>query len=98
VYTAFKKAGVDEETARDAAEALSGYSNKFHELEREIDRRFNNVDNRFNELKLEIDKRFNKNDIEITEMKGMLKLHNWMIGFQIALTIAILFLLLRMSI
>jgi hypothetical protein len=88
VYNAFKEAGVKEETARDAAEALSGYSNKFYELEREIE-------NRFNKLEREIDQRFNKIDIEIAEIKGTLKLHQWMIGFQLVLTTAILFLLLR---
>lgn len=86
IYNAFKEAGVKEETARDAAKALSGYDNKFHELEREIDKRFNNVDKQFNEIKL-----------EITEIKGTLKLHQWMMGFQLALMIAVLFLLLRVS-
>jgi hypothetical protein len=38
VYNAFKEAGVREETAKSAAEALTGYGDRFHELEREIDR------------------------------------------------------------
>jgi hypothetical protein len=84
VYNAFKEAGVSEETARDAAAALTTYGEKFHTLEREIDRRFN-----------EVDRRFNKIDVEITEIKGMLRLHNWMMGFQFAIMTAVLFLLLR---
>jgi hypothetical protein len=84
VYNAFKEAGVSEETAKSAAEALTGYGDRFHELEREIDRRFNLVDKQINEIK-----------IEMTEIKGTLKLHQWMMGFQLALTTAVLFLLLR---
>lgn len=113
VYNAFKEAGVSEETAKDAAEALTGYGDKFHELEREVDKRFNEVDIRFNELEREMDKRFNevnirfselerrmdqrfnRTDIEIAEIKGTLRLHQWMMGFQLALTTAVLFLILR---
>lgn len=32
VYNAFKEAGVSEETARGAAEALTGYGDRFHDL------------------------------------------------------------------
>ncbi len=139
VYNAFKEAGVSEETARDAAEALTGYGDKFHELEREIDKRFNEVDTRFSEIERSMDQRFseierlmdqrfseiersmdqrfgeiersmdqrfgeiersmdqrfNKTDIEVAEIKGTLRLHQWMMGFQLALTTAVLFLILR---
>lgn len=84
VYNAFKEAGVSEETAKSAAEALTGYGDRFHELEREIDRRFNSVDQRFNQV-----------DLKIERIEGTLRLHQWMLGFQMALTSAILFLLLR---
>jgi hypothetical protein len=79
VYNALKEAGVSEETAKSAAEALTGYGDRFHELEREIDRRFNQV------------------DLKIEKIEGTLRLHQWMMSFQLALIIAILFLLLRMS-
>jgi hypothetical protein len=95
VYNAFKEAGVSEENAKSAAEALTGYGDRFHELEREMDRRFNLVDNRFNAIERDIDRRFNKVDVEIAEIKGMLRLHNWMMGFQFAIMTAVLFLLLR---
>lgn len=102
VYNAFKEAGISEESAKKAAEAITGYGEKFHELEREIDKRFNNVDHHFNELEREMDRRFNeverKIDTNDAETKGTLRLHNWMMGFQLALMIAVLFLLLRMSI
>lgn len=87
VYNAFKDAGTSEEKAMDAAKALSGHDEKFHELEREIDRRFNAVDQRFNQV-----------DLKIERIEGTLRLHQWMLGFQMALTIAILFLLLRMAV
>jgi hypothetical protein len=45
----------------------------------------------------EVERRFNKVDIEIAEIKGMLRLHNWMMGFQFAIMTAVLFLLLRIS-
>jgi hypothetical protein len=84
IYTAFKEAGVSEETAKSAAEALTGYGDRFHELEREMDKRFNELERKI--------------DIETTEIKGTLRLHQWMAGFQLALMIAVLFLLLRTSI
>jgi hemerythrin-like domain-containing protein len=94
VYKAFKETGASEETAQNAAKALTSYGDKFHQIEREID-------NRFNKLEREMDKRFNelekKIDTNDTETKGKLRLHNWMLSFQLALIIAILFLLLRIS-
>lgn len=97
VYNAFKDAGTSEEKAMDAAKALSGHDEKFHGLEREVDRRFNSVDKQFSELKREFDQRFNQVDLKIEKIEGRLQLYQWMMGFQMALTVAILFLLLRMA-
>jgi hypothetical protein len=36
VYDAFKAAGVDDEKARKAAEAIATYENKFHEMKTEF--------------------------------------------------------------
>ncbi|ADE14162.1 conserved hypothetical protein [Nitrosococcus halophilus Nc 4] len=112
VYTAFKEAGVSEESARSAAEALTGYGDRFHDLEREMDRRFNEVDQRFNEITREmdrrfnevdhrfneVDQRFNRVDVEFEKSKGVQRLLQWMLGFNLALTAAVLFLLLRSGI
>ncbi|QBQ54002.1 hypothetical protein [Nitrosococcus wardiae] len=80
VYTAFKEAGVSEESARSAAEALTGYGDRFHDLEREMDRRFNDTDK------------------QIMEVKGTQRLLQWMLGFNLALSVAVLFLLLMTGI
>ena len=61
VYDAFKEAGVSEEKARKAAEAIAGYENRF----------------------AKIDERF-------AVMDGRLVLLQWMIGFNLAMTLAIL--------
>ena len=61
VYDAFKEAGVSEEKARKAAEAIAGYENRF----------------------AKIDERF-------AIMDGRLVLLQWMIGFNLAMTLAIL--------
>lgn len=123
VYTAFKEAGVSEESARSAAEALTGYGDRFHDVEREMDRRFNEVGQRFNEMEREMDRRFNQvdqrfhevdqrfnaieremdrrfndTDKQIMEVKGTQRLLQWMLGFNLALTVAVLFLLLRAGI
>ncbi|MGR6035347.1 MAG: hypothetical protein ACU4EQ_03325 [Candidatus Nitrosoglobus sp.] len=76
IYTAFKEAGVSEETATNAAKSIANYEDKFNEIE----------------------KRFNKVDLQIMEVKGILRLHQWMLGFLVAMMIAVLFLLLRLSI
>ena len=61
VYDAFKEAGVSEEKARKAAEAIAGYENRF----------------------AKIDERF-------AIMDGRLVLLQWMLGFNLAMTLAIL--------
>jgi hypothetical protein len=43
----------------------------------------------------EVDRCFNKIDLEIAEVKGTQRLPQWMLGFNLALTVAVLFLLLR---
>ena len=61
VYDAFKEAGVSEEKARKAAEAIAGYENRF----------------------AKVDERF-------AIMDGRLVLLQWMLGFNLAMTLAIL--------
>lgn len=75
VYDAFVSAGVPDDKARKAAEALSGNERRFDKLE-------NNIDLRFAALKSEMDARFAKVDGELLLLK-------WMSGFTLALVFAI---------
>jgi len=62
VYDAFVSAGVPDDKARKAAEALSGHERRFDKLENTIDLRFSalerNVEARFAALKGDMDARF----------------------------------------
>jgi hypothetical protein len=86
VYDAFVSAGVPEDKARKAAEALSGHERRFDKLENTIDLRFANLDRslgaRFASMKNEMDTRFAKSDGEFLLLK-------WMMGFTLALVGAI---------
>lgn len=88
VYDAFKEAGVSDETARNASEALTGYEDRFHHLERDMDRRFN-------EMELKMERRFNAVDQRFSKMEGTQRLLQWMAGFNLALTMAVFLLILR---
>ncbi len=79
VYDALKEAGASEEKARKAAEALAGYENRFTQLDRALDALDRKLEQRF----ARVDERFTKTD-------GEMALLRWMIGFNLALTVAIL--------
>lgn len=79
VYDALKEAGASEEKARKAAEALAGYENRFTQLDRALDALDRKLEQRF----ARVDERFAKAD-------GEMALLRWMIGFNLALTVAIL--------
>ena len=77
VYDAFVSAGVPDDKARKAAEALSGNERRFDKLENNIDLRFaafeSNVDARFANLKSQIDARFANLKSEIDARFAALK-------------------------
>ncbi len=75
VYDAFVSAGVPDDKARKAAEALGGQERRFDKLE-------NTIDLRFAAQKSEMDTRFAKVDVELLLLK-------WMMGFTLALVVAI---------
>jgi tetrahydromethanopterin S-methyltransferase subunit G len=79
VYDALKEAGASEEKARKAAEALASYENRFTQLDRALDTLDRKLEQRF----ARVDERFAKAD-------GEMALLRWMIGFNLALTVAIL--------
>ena len=79
VYDAPKEAGASEEKARKAAEALAGYENRFTQLDRALDALDRKLEQRF----ARVDERFVKTD-------GEMALLRWMTGFNLALTVAIL--------
>ena len=79
VYDALKEAGASEEKARKAAEALAGYENRFTQLDRALDV----LDRKWEQRFARVDERFAK-------VEGEVVLLRWMIGFNLALTVAIL--------
>ena len=83
VYDPLKEAGASEDKARKAAEALANYENRFNQLDRTLD----TLDRKW-------EQRFAKVESDIvtlrTETRGEFNLVRWMIGFNLAMTIAIL--------
>jgi hypothetical protein len=79
VDDALREAGASEEKARKAAEALAGYENRFTQLDRALDALDRKLEQRF----ARVDERFAKTD-------GEMALLRWMIAFNLALTVAIL--------
>lgn len=84
------------------AQRFRDVDQRLNELELKIEQRFTAIDQRFSDMELEteqrfsaVDRRFNQLELEIAEVKGTQRLLQWMLGFNLALTVAVLFLLLR---
>ncbi|MDQ2694534.1 MAG: CCDC90 family protein [Pseudomonadota bacterium] len=87
-----KQAGVPEDQAEIHAEALRGV------LEEQITARFDRVDERFDRVDerfAQVDARFVQLDLTIAGIRGEIKLLRWMVSFNLALTAAVLWLLIR---
>jgi hypothetical protein len=79
VYDALKEAGASEDKARKAAEALAGYENRFTQIDRALD----GLDRKWEQRFARVDERFAK-------VEGEMALLRWMIGFNLAMTLAIM--------
>jgi phage shock protein A len=91
---ALRKAGVDDDLARQAAEEVAGYEQRFLDLRTHMDQRFAEVDQRFAQVDqrfAQVDQRFAQVDQRFTELRayvdqrftaidGRLNLLSWMLG------------------
>ena len=106
VYDAFRKAGVPDNEAWDAAAALSTHEARFAELRTEIDgfrrdadRRFDDVDRRLGEFEqglAEIRRDVAEVKREVAGLQVELRMFRWMLGLIVALNVGILVRLLTM--
>lgn len=93
VYDAFKKAGVPEKEAWDAAAALSTHETRFADLKADLDGFRRDVNNRFDAVERRLDRLEHEVGTlkrEITEIKTELHMHRWAFGIIAAMQIAIL--------
>ena len=101
VYDAFLAAGMPEDKAVRAAQAMANLDSRFSKVEvdtdhrfarmqTDIDRRFDEVDKRFNKLELDINNRFNKVDLRFGKVEADLKLLKWMVGLVVAGIVALI--------
>lgn len=88
VYDALVSAGAPEEKARKAAEAIAAYEDRFATIDQRLVKIDGDINQRFTKLEGDINQRFAK-------VEGEIKLLSWMIGFNLAGTIGIIFMLLR---
>ncbi len=81
VYDAFKSVGMDDETARKAAGALSNNDSKIDQLEAKLDRRIDQLeaklDRKIDQLETRIIERLGKADADTLVLK-------WMVGVMFA--------------
>jgi hypothetical protein len=110
VYDALLAAGSPEDKARKAAEAVAGYEDRFTtidqrliRIEGELSQRFVKIEGelnqRFAKLEGELNQRFAKIEGELNQrfakIEGDIKLLSWMLGFNLAATVGVFFMLLR---
>ena len=79
LYLALKAAGSEESLAREAAEEAANYENRFDSIEQRlvrIEERFISMEERFKRLGEYVEGRF--------------RLLYWMVGFNLAMTVAVL--------
>jgi hypothetical protein len=88
VYDALVAAGSPEDKARRAAEAIAAYENRFGGIEQQLIKMDGDISQRFAKMEGDISQRFARVD-------GEIRLLSWMLGFNLAGTIGIIFMLLR---
>jgi hypothetical protein len=88
VYDALVAAGSPEDKARRAAEAVAAYENRFAGIEQQLVRMDGGISRRFAKIEADMNQRFAKID-------GEIRLLSWMVGFNLAGTVGIIFMLLR---
>lgn len=105
-----KQAGVPEEQAEIHAEALRGVleeqiaarfdrvDDRFDRVDDQFDERFKQVDARFDQIDQrfkQVDARFADLENRFVRLEGRVNLVQWMVGFNLAVTLAVLWLLIR---
>jgi hypothetical protein len=88
VYDALVAAGSPEDKARKAAEAIAGYEDRFGAIEQRLIKMEGDISQRFTKIEGDIKQRFAK-------VEGEIRLLSWMLGFNLAGTVGIIFMLLR---
>jgi hypothetical protein len=88
IYDALLAAGSPEDKARKAAEAVAGYENRFIAVDQRLSRIESDPSQRFARLEGDLNQRFARVD-------GEIRLLTSMIGFNLAATVGIVFMLLR---
>jgi hypothetical protein len=88
VYDALMAAGSPEDKARKAAEAVAGYENRFSAVDHGLAKMEGEFNQRFAKMEGEFHQRFAK-------IEGEIKLLTWMVGFNLAATAGVFFMLLR---
>ena len=88
VYDALVAAGSPEDKARKAAEAIAGYEDRFGAIEQRLIKIDGDISQRFAKMDADFSQRFAK-------VEGEIRLLSWMVGFNLAGTVGIIFMLLR---
>jgi hypothetical protein len=88
VYDALLAAGSPEDKARKAAGAVAGYEDRFTTIDQHLIRIEGELSQRFVKIEGELNQRFAK-------IEGDIKLLSWMLGFNLAATVGVFFMLLR---
>ena len=102
VYDALLAAGSPEDKARKAAEAIAAYENRFTAIDQrlikvdgDLNERFAKLDGDLNHRFGEVNQRFGEVNQRFAKVDGEIRLLSWMIGFNLAGTVGIIFMLLR---
>ncbi len=110
IYDALLAAGSPEDKARKAAEAVAGYENQFTtidqrlaRIEGDFNRHFVRIEGDFNQHFVRIEGGFNQRSAKIegdfnprfAKIEGEIKLLTSMVGFNLAATVGVFFMLLR---
>jgi hypothetical protein len=99
VNDALLAAGSPEEKARKAAEAVAGYENRFTAIDQRLAKIEGDLNQRFAKIEGDLNQRFAKLEGDLNQrfakIEGDIKLLSWMVGFNLAATVGVFFMLLR---
>jgi hypothetical protein len=95
VYDALVAAGSPADKARRAAEAVAGYENQFAGIENRLVTLKSDIIQRFARLDGDINQRFGEVYQRFAKVEGEIRPLSWMIGFNLAGTVGVIFMLLR---
>ena len=95
VYDALVAAGSPDDKARKAAEAVAGYEDRFGGIEQRLIRMEAEISQRFAKIEADINQRFAEVSQRFGKIEGDIRLLRWMIGFNLAGTVSLVFMMLR---